>query len=489
MSYRNVGVDLSVTAKHKAKVIDENGNKIVPNFSFHFSKENLDALCRRALECAEQGTKLRFICEPTGMSWFPLALYAKDNNHEAVRVKAHKAHDLRKYFSRHKKNDSLDAEVLATMPRIDKKAIEEVYLPNACVFSLERRNKQADRVIKEIATIKNRLSSLFHWVMPGLLDCFEDPFSSRAREFYRHFCNPFRAKESGIEGISQVLKSAGRQQIEQDLPGKLYTVACNACELYANASDYIDFVEMQDEVRIELQLLESQEEALTHVKSRTNDLYEKAHPSKNIESLRGVGPNLAASFIGLIGDPERFSSQSRLRSYAGMIPKQDASGESDKQGLSLSKEGPSRLRQDLFLSSDVARHWDPQLAKVYYNEMVYKGHCHTQAICAVMGRLSNRILCILKENRPYELRDLDGNPISKKEARKLVEAQFIVPEEVRQRLRKRRDPGKKREERFHNRFKRQPTAPHDFCGTSLPQNILVNPEKTFKDNFVPAFCD
>jgi hypothetical protein len=32
MFHRNIGVDLGVTAKHKAQVLDEQGKKIVPNF-------------------------------------------------------------------------------------------------------------------------------------------------------------------------------------------------------------------------------------------------------------------------------------------------------------------------------------------------------------------------------------------------------------------------------------------------------------------------
>lgn len=479
MPYRNIGIDLSVTAKHKAQVCDEQGKKIVTDFSFHISRDNLDALCQRALTGATQGTKLRFICEPTEMSWFPVAIYAKASGHEIVRVKSHKAHDLRKYFARHKKNDKLDANVLTVMPMIDPKAVEEIYLPEAKIFSLERRNRQKEKITREIAAIKNRLSSLYHWVMPGLLDCFENSFDSRAREFYRHFSNPFRAKESGIEEIRQILEPAGRQKMKSDLPEKLYSVSCRACELYANADDYVDFTEIQDEVHIELQLLETQEEALAHVKDRVETLYEEVHPAKHIETIKGIGKNLAPSFIGIIGSPNRFSSQSKLRCFAGVIPKQDDSGETNKKGLPITQEGSSRFRRDLFLAADVARQWDPQLAKVYYEEMVNKGHCHNQAVCAVMTHLINRILCVLKEDRPYELRTPDGKPISAKQAKRIIKEQLIVPEEIRQRTRSRKSRKNKKEERIRNLFKRQLNAPQNSYNIP-PKNILQNFEEFVK---------
>lgn len=482
MSYRNIGIDLGVTAKHKAQVRDEQGKKIVPNFSFHISKDNLDALCQQALEGANQGTRLRFICEPTEMSWFPIAIYVKDNNHEIVRVKSHKAYDLRKYFSRYKKNDKLDAGTLCVMPMIDEKAIEQIYLPDAKIFALERRNRQKEKITSEIAAIKNRLSSLYHWLMSGLLDCFEDSFDTRAREFYRHFSNPFRAKEAGLDGIKQILEPAGRQKMKPDLPEKLYSIVLSACKLYANASGYVDFTEIQDEVHIELQLLEAQEESLAHVNDRVESLYEQVHPSKNIESLKGIGENLGPSFIGIIGDPNRFSSQSKLRCFAGMVPKQDDSGETNKKGLRITQEGPSRFRRDLFLSADVARQWDPQLSKVYYEEMVHKGHCHTQAVCAVATRLINRIFCVVRENRPYELRDTEGKVISSKEAKRIIKEQFTVPEEIRQRTRSRKSRKNRKEERIRNLFTRQShdAAPQNSYNIP-PKDILQNIEKFFKD--------
>ena len=480
MFYRNVGVDLGVTAKHKAQVLDEQGKKIVPNFSFHTSYEELDALCQKALKDAVQGTKLRFICEPTEMSWFPLAIYAKINNHEIVRVKAHKAHDLRKYFQRHKKNDKLDAKVLAVMPMIDDKAIEEIYLPDAERFALERRNRQKDKITQQISAIKNRLSSIYHWVMPGLLNCFgEERFDSRARKFYRRFTNPFRAKQAGIAGIKKVLEPAGRQQMKQDLPEKLYSVACRACELYANTSRYVDFTEIQDEVLLELQHLEALEKLEDCAKERVQSLYERVHPSKNIETIKGIGENLAPSLVGSIGDPERFSSQSKLRCFAGAIPKQNDSGENCKKGLPLTQEGPSRFRRDLYLAADVARQWDPQMAKIYYEEMVNKGHCHTQAVCAVVTHLANRVLCILKEDRPYELHDIEGKSVTAQQAKRIIKEQFTVPEEIRQRTRSRRSRKNKKEERIHNLFTRQLDAPQNLYNIP-PKKIIQNLEKFVK---------
>jgi hypothetical protein len=364
--------------------------------------------------------------------------------------------------------------------RTASKAVEQIYLSKSRAFALERRSRQKEKLTNQITAIKNRLSSIFHWVMPGLLDCFNDTFSPRAREFYRHFSNPFRAQKAGIDGIGQILESAARQKMNQDLPEKLYAVVSQACQLYTASGEYIDFDEIQDEVTIDLEQLEVLEEALRKVADRILTLYNQLHPSKNIETIKGIGENIGPSIIAALGNIERFSAQSKVRSFAGLIPKQDDSGETNKKGLPLTQEGPARLRRDLFLAADVARQWDPQLAKVYYQEMVNKGHCHSQAVCAVITRLINRIVSILKENRPYELKDPEGNPISAKKAKTLIKEQFTVPEEIRKRSRSQRSRRNKKEEGIRNLFRGSFSTPQNSYNIP-PINLIQNFEKFCKN--------
>jgi hypothetical protein len=209
-------------------------------------------------------------------------------------------------------------------------------------------------------------------------------------------------------------------------------------ELYEHCDEYIDFDELQKEVECELQLLESFEKVQKKIDEAINRLYTGAHPDKEIETIPGIGETLGPVFLGIIANSERFPSQSKARGYSGMIPRQKDSGESSKKGLNITKDGPSRYRRALYLASDTARQWDPQLAKIYYDQMVYKGNCHTQAVCAVSTHLIGRIIRVLKDKRPYELRDLEGMSITKKDAKILIKRELTVPEDARRRTRSRK---------------------------------------------------
>jgi len=61
------------------------------------------------------------------------------------------------------------------------------------------------------------------------------------------------------------------------------------------------------------------------------------------------------------------------------------------------------------------------------------GKHHLQAVCACATHLLDRVYVVLRENRPYELRDVDGTPVDKHEARRICLEQYRVPDEVRRR--------------------------------------------------------
>ena len=99
---------------------------------------------------------------------------------------------------------------------------------------------------------------------------------------------------------------------------------------------------------------------------------------------------------------------------------------------------------------------------VTYDQMVNKGKHHNQAGCTVTTHLLDRVFVILTEDRPYELRDVDGTPVSPKQARAIVAEKYTVPEEVRKRNnRKARQASKEQraERQFSRREKRREGPP------------------------------
>jgi hypothetical protein len=99
--------------------------------------------------------------------------------------------------------------------------------------------------------------------------------------------------------------------------------------------------------------------------------------------------------------------------------------------MSISQAGPDLVKKFAYMGATTARRCDPQIAAIYYDQMVHKGKHHTQAVCACATHLMDRVWVVLRDDRPYELRDVDGTPVTPEQARAIIAERYIVPDEVR----------------------------------------------------------
>jgi transposase len=113
---------------------------------------------------------------------------------------------------------------------------------------------------------------------------------------------------------------------------------------------------------------------------------------------------LAATILGEIGDIHRFDNLKQLVAYAGLDPTVHQSGQFQASHSRLSKRGSVYLRRAMWMAASVARRYDPDLKALYQRKRLQRKH-HNVVMGAVCHRLLARIYVILKEQRPYEVRD------------------------------------------------------------------------------------
>jgi transposase len=139
-----------------------------------------------------------------------------------------------------------------------------------------------------------------------------------------------------------------------------------------------------------------------------------------------------------MGRPGRFRDGTRFKSFAGLAPRASETGETGRKGQSMSKAGPSLLRSAFVRAAGTARKQDPQLARIYYLQMTERGATHLKACCVVASHLAERAWAVLNRGTPYVICDIDRNPITPAEAKKIIAERWTVPEEIRKRRRSRR---------------------------------------------------
>jgi len=216
------------------------------------------------------------------------------------------------------------------------------------------------------------------------------------------------------------------------------------------------------------------------VAKRLEQLYRELHPSDNLRTIPGVGEHTAPTFLATVGDPARFRSQSAFANYSGVVSAAKQSADAEAKGLRMTKAGPDIMKWALYQSGQIGRRYGPQLTWVYYREMVHYGKNHKQAMGAVMSHMGARVLAVLREDRPYELRDIDGRPTTSEEARKLILLNYQVPEEIKRERRRRNQvsaravkSARRNREMAAHRTNEAAAAPQPVFGTATSQKLSL----------------
>ena len=453
---RTIGIDLALTAAHKAVVADAQGRFLTPVFSFHTTPADLERLLARARDSAP-AMPLQVVMEPTGMAWFPIAVFFARHGVPIFLVNSQEVADLRRYYQRHAKSDRIDTRVLVRLPVVNPEKLHRLHLSSATTLACQRACKQLDRLDGQIVALKNRIAAIDRFVWPGLEhQVFASPFAPAARWFRRHWYDPRHVQQAGADRIQRDWQAS---ELDPDDDGtwalRLDRLADDVLAVYGEDSPYLDFGELQAEIVRDQSWLEEVEQRHHQLRMEVvRPLYRQIHPSRALETLQGVGQDSAAVFASFVGEVERFSSVREFRGWSGLVPASAQSGGSEAKGQHITQAGPNLVKKYAFLDAESARQWDPQLAALYYTQMVQRGKHHTQAVCACATHLLDRVLAVLRTDQPYALRDVDGTPVSVAEARAIILERYQVPAEVRRRT-TRRQRHQRKDRRAEQRYERE----------------------------------
>lgn len=429
---RTIGIELAVAGAHKAIVLDDStGTFVTPVLTLQPNVSSLTALLERA-RCGASSPDLRVVMEPTGMVWFPIAAYLQDQQVTVYLIKGQEVADLRRYYSRHAKSDRIDVRVLARIPGVNPEEIHPLALSSADGVACQRACREVDRLTADITAISNRLRDADRWAWPGLDGVvFAHHLCPAARWFRTFWYDPQQVLAAGVDVIRQRWQASGYDSADAgDWCQRLVSVAQ---QVLAVNGTHLNYAMLAAELTRQQELLTMLEEMCATVqKTVVRPLYRAIHPTRHLETIKGVGEDSAAVYASFVGDAQRFTNAAAFRGWTGMIPGSSQSGESEAQGMRITKAGPDVVKKIAYLDAEVARQWDPQIAAIYYDQMMHKGKHHTQAVCACATHLMDRVFRVLRDGRPYEVRDTDGNPVTSKEARTIIAERYTVPQAVRE---------------------------------------------------------
>jgi transposase len=128
------------------------------------------------------------------------------------------------------------------------------------------------------------------------------------------------------------------------------------------------------------------EQRIATVEARIKTAVTRSNTS--LLGLFGVGPVLAATFLGEVGDIRRFPSKHHFAAHTGTAPREGSSGQVVRHRLS--RAGDRKLNHALYMMAMVQVR-RPSAGQAYYRRKLAEGKSPKEALRCLKRRLSDAI--------------------------------------------------------------------------------------------------
>lgn len=453
-----LGIDVAVRAAHQA-TLARDGVTVWRGRKLRTSPADLERLWSD-LDLADPA-ELTVVLEPTRNAWIVIAQWFRRRGAQVVMVPTTQSADLRRYYSKHTKNDRIDSELLARLPLLHPEGLRE-YSGHGPADALRRLVKQRSTMVKRRVAIYARLDALVELLGPAWYAVLGSNYGIAALEFLIRYADPNAVIRLGQARLSRFLIARSRGAWRGDHAAGLVAAAKETLLLWGTEGA-LDFAELAADIAHEAEQALFLTRQIKQIDQRVAALYAEADPDQIVASAPGVGPVIGAVIAGRIGDAHRFTSLAAVRAYTGLVPKVSQSGLS-KVESSITKAGDPLLREMLCTAADTARKIDPQIAAKYQRLMAGDRH-HDSALCHLAATLITRIAACMRAGQPYSLRDVDGTPITPAQGRAIITERYQVDPRRRDTARRPNRTPPAREQAAGQKSQKSPSAP-----TSQPAN-------------------
>src|SRR6266498_395743 len=382
----SLGIDVACRADHRASLAGPDGEFLWSGWRFRTSPLDLEALWSKI----PAGAEVQVVMEPTRNAWVPLQAWLEARGAVVVLVPPEQSADLRNYYNKHTKTDRLDSRVLARLPLLHPEGLESVTGPTPA-DPFRRAVRRRTKLVK---------ASRGAWREPKA-----DELLAAAEESLELW------KDGGLDLDELAADIAAEVRVARSLSAEIATLEARIAPMFAAADR----------------------------RPETPDDREATPPTREgdderdvgiVASLPGLDGILGAGILARFGDFDRFHSLAGIRSFTGLVPSIDQSGNSSGHGRPT-KAGDPGLREALYLAADHLRRVDPHFAQRYHRLIVEEGKHHESAVCTLAAVAATRIAACWRRRECYVLRDTDGREITKTEGRAIVAERYTIPDDVR----------------------------------------------------------
>lgn len=393
-----VGIDIAKNV-HWAGIILPNGKEIRKSFSFHNNRKGFESLVETIKNVLKMLNLKKAIVgmEPTGHYWKSCARYLKKIEWiKVVTVNPFHVKNAKEFDDNcQTKNDKKDCMTIARL--IKDARFFEPYLPEGIWAELRNLSNTRAELVRKQNAVKCRLVATIDEYFPEYTKVFKNVLSRTSEEILKECPFPEDIKSIGKEELLQHIKETVKRGYSKKQVETIYELAKESI----GTTEGIEGAKFQLNMYIEeAKLLEKQ------IKITEQELEKQLKETgfyESLTSIQGIGIVSAATFVGEVGDINRFDSYEQIRRYAGLNLVENSSG-NHKGKTTISKRGRSLLRSILYRMAFTMVNKNKEIKELYKYLTTRKENQlkKKQAIVAVIGKILQIIYALATKNEEYK---------------------------------------------------------------------------------------
>lgn len=385
-----IGVDIGKDF-HQATILNPSGEVLGGTIKFDNTAQGFAKLLSHLERLIADKESCLVSLEATGHYWLPLYLFLLDKGYKVQVFNPYQSDALRKVFLGRAKTDKLDAELVARLARVGSQ--KATPLPGEKLLSLRNLSRFRSELVFQSSDTKRRLVFLLDLIFPEFEKLFSDVFGKTALVLLTNHPTPEEILELDEEKLTNLLEKSSKGRLGEATAKKLRAKAASSVGIsFGQKSLVFELKLLLEQLKFLKEQLKDLEKEITQILAKTD---------QKLTSIPGIGPMIAGSILGEIGDIKRFPNVPSLIAYAGLDPTTFESGSSILKKRKLSKKGSKYLRTALWQGAVFSIVHNPSL-KEFYQKKLSEGKPKQVALGAVANKLTRIMYGILRSGTDYQ---------------------------------------------------------------------------------------
>ncbi len=311
------------------------------------------------------------------------------------------------------KNDKVDARKIALLYRFQE--LRTTNIPDEDLECLRSLCRQYYNLSDELTAYKNRLIGVVDQLMLNFTDVFKDVCCKTALAILEIYPSPTHILKADKTDLIELIQKTARQSISWATQ-KYELLICRANDFEPlSLNNPANLAILKVNISMIRSLSQSLERVLEAIIELLTSDSNKDLPvlSMSIDllcSIPGIGLLTSATILSEVGNFSAFSKPGKLVAFFGIDPSVKQSGQFQGTENKMSKRGSRLLRKVLYttaLTSVGKKRNGKESNPVLYD--FYRKKCASKrkkvALGAVMHKLVFIIFAVLRDKKPFELRN------------------------------------------------------------------------------------